>query len=397
MKRLLVFFLAPILVMGLATLALLLLTDQPVNTSRRPIVTCPVEAKSDFAKGFGNKWLIWAEDGNVKAPVVQVDQSKSAADGTPFGSVCELTFKAHEPGQGIDWRIGNIAPNAAPFRGKMVQYRFWVKSSLPVELNTGTAYFYDGKTIAGKSVSKIDQNWRQIEITGPVAQDAESFEIWFRLALGEGTIRPESGKIYFAAEVAPSDLPYKPTAAPPPPAPQPFQQHRCVVGLSPEAMALVGEARFENKWTSYRYNGSKPAPDVVVHPDGPSVGKSSSSCRLVFKGAPSEPGDGVDWRIGYLFPNPAAFSGKEVTLRIQLRANAPVALDSGSIYLYDGQQMVQVPLRQIGPEWTEAVVTSRIGAGANQLEGWLRLLLGAGTMVPNAGEIDFYAFFETKH
>ncbi len=393
MKRLLVFFLAPIVVMGLATLALLLLTDQPVNTSRRPIVTCPIEAKAEFAKTFDNKWLIWTEDGNVKAPSVRVDQSKSAASGMPFSNTCELSFKAHEAGQGIDWRIGNTAVDVAPFRGKMVQLRVWVKSSVPVELSTGTAYFYDGRSVTGKAVRRIDQNWQTIDVIGPVSKDAGSFESWFRLVLGDGTIKPQEGKIHFAMEVSPSDRPYEAPTPPAPAAASPFVAHRCPVEMSDSVLALTGSTRTENKWTSYRFDGSKPAPEVIAQADGvPFNGKPT--CRLKYFKAPSSPGSAVDWRIGFQFPDAAVFRGKEVTLTIAARAEKPISLDTGSIYIYDGHKVAQIPVTKIGPEWTDITISSPIDPSASVLQGWFRLLLGQGTIVPADGEIDFLARFD---
>lgn len=395
MKRLLVFFLLPILIMGMATIALLLLTDQPVNTSRRPIVNCPLEGKAEFAKSFNNKWLIWTEDGNVKAPVVQVDQSKAAASGMPFSNACELTFKAHEPGQGVDWRIGNTAIDVTPFRGKMVQLRFWVKSSAPVELSTGTAYFYDGKSVTGQPVSRIDQTWQKIDVIGPVSKDAGSFEAWFRLALGAGTIRPKEGKITFAMEISASDRPY---SAPPPPAPaavSPFRPHRCPVEMSEAMQVLVGATRIENKWTSYRFDGSRPAPDVIAQPDGMPL-KGQPTCRLSYQKAPTDAGSAVDWRIGFQFPDPTALRGREIVLTLTTRAGNPVTLDTGSVYIYDGHKVMQEPVRQIGSDWSDFSVSSRVDPAATVLEGWFRLLLDKGTILPAGGEIDFLARFDVR-
>ena len=118
--------------------------------------------------------------------------------------VCELAIEAapETPSvRPVDWRIGYPMGSPTGLRGRTVRYTVRIRASTPVALSTGEVYVYDGARTSVAPVTALTREWRTVTVAHTLAPDASRLEVWFRVVLGHGTVRPVGGRIYFNATV----------------------------------------------------------------------------------------------------------------------------------------------------------------------------------------------------
>lgn len=175
----------------------------------------------------------------------------------------------------------------------------------------------------------------------------------------------------------------------------PSSQRRCPIQMPSDFVKTAGSSYSENVWTIYSYDGTVPAPQVVVEIDKQvsAPGRNGASCKLIVT-APKESARDIDWRIGHILPDISALRGKTVTFRFTVKADRPLTFDTGTAYIYDGLRVNGVTIDKLDVDWREFVITHRIPEAAVNLEFWFRLMLDKGTMRPNEGQIHFMAAIE---
>jgi hypothetical protein len=131
---------------------------------------------------------------------VEVSTSTTAALSKQFSCQLSILRAPDIAGRGADWRIGHIVKPDG-FRGKTIRYRVTIKTNGEMWLDTGTVYVYDGFKVYGVASQQFTSRWKTFEVTAPVDPKATTVEIWFRLLLGQGTVQPSSGVIYFIPEI----------------------------------------------------------------------------------------------------------------------------------------------------------------------------------------------------
>lgn len=133
--------------------------------------------------------------------------------------------------------------------------------------------------------------------------------------------------------------------------------------------------------------------DVRSMGDGP--GDVEATCELTIESAPDTPSARpVDWRIGHALGSPSALRGRTLRYTVRARASVPTALDTGTIYVYDGRVVSGTPLTALTPAWRTATIEHTVSQDASRLEVWLRLVSGAGTIRPIGQRIAFEAAVE---
>jgi hypothetical protein len=165
--------------------------------------SCPIEVDahllSTSESGLQN-WKIYAAGDDT--PKVKVSSNlKTEGDRSAY---CSLSFTGgrSKPSGSIDWRIGTHyhLPDAA--EGRFVVARFKIRADRRVMLNTGSVYIYDGIAATATNVPTGNTGWENVSVKRQITQDSRFVEIWFRLAIGDGTIVPSDGRIDFTVAVA---------------------------------------------------------------------------------------------------------------------------------------------------------------------------------------------------
>ena len=197
--------LTPAIIGGLLGSYFILSVDR---TEMSNVADCPLQVSDGLAKALGKRfdpelWTIYRHDGETRAPVVRVRRNTSDLPDPQTAAVCELKIVSapQRPEKALDWRIGNVTENPMALRGKTVTYRITYKASAPVDLDTGSFYLYDGKNVAGVPFTRAGTEWQTATVTKVIDQDATAFEVWVRLLIDKGTIKPAGVTLYLSAAV----------------------------------------------------------------------------------------------------------------------------------------------------------------------------------------------------
>jgi hypothetical protein len=124
---------------------------------------------------------------------------------------CELTIDAapETPSvRSVDWRMGHPMGAPAALRGRTVLYTVRVRASAPMTLSAAEIYVYDGARTSGAPARVLTREWRTITVAHTVSPDASRLEVWFRIVLGQGIVRPLGERVYFKATVDLLDDPH---------------------------------------------------------------------------------------------------------------------------------------------------------------------------------------------
>lgn len=185
-------------------LAVFLVLDDAPLAPRDPVcqVAMSEALQEAVSEGYGQaRWQIYKYDGTATAPrVVVTELGSDLIDQAGFAGGCELDIRnMPKPGAtGLDWRIGRVAANAAPFRGRRLTARFLLRAERPGDFASATVYIHDGRSTPGTGVNKLGPDWTPFEVAHTVADDAKTFEIWFRLLIDTPGVSPEKNTIQFA-------------------------------------------------------------------------------------------------------------------------------------------------------------------------------------------------------
>ena len=187
-----------------AVLTALVLFNRP-GPRDKASVSCPIYFSGPLAKlipgdHVASSWQVYRYDGEKGTANVTVSASPLSTPTRPYSCRLDIDRAPETPGKGSDWRIGHvIKPDG--FRGKAVRYRVAIKSEQAIRLDNGQIYAYDGFKVVGASTPLLTQDWRTYEATIQVHPAATTFEVWFRLLLDQGTVKPGKGTVYFVPEL----------------------------------------------------------------------------------------------------------------------------------------------------------------------------------------------------
>lgn len=386
MKRILLLISLPAIAI-VGTLAMILLLDDSPLTPGAPVCglsTSPgLSAALRTAPGEA-KWSVYAFDGTATAPRVLIREQKF--NDVPWRGVetgCDLDIRSlpASDSRGLDWRIGFIDADIEKIRGKAVNVRFFLKSKENAELGSGAVYTYDGRTVAGAQVAKITRDWTEYVVSHPVPEDADTFELWFRLTFDRPHVVPTRNVISLAAHIEEGDSTELTAKANDfEPASCPFQ-----IGAGLETIKV----NKPDRWFVYRYEGSG-APDVTIDSASASADQSGPSewCTLNVTNAPTESGRGVDWRLGHIF-EVSDLRGKTLTFSADMKADRPTKMTSARLYTYDGARVSETVLPGLTTEWETFELTVDIPADASTFQTWFRLAFDDGTVTPGETSIQF--------
>lgn len=382
-------------------LVVLLVADETPLTPQSP--TCPIAVSEPLRQAVGSAfggggWTIYSYDGTAKAPAVLVHE-RSAAELAVAAAAggCELDIRSmpEANGRGLDWRIGRVALDFTPFRGRTIRARFLLKAEQQATFGSASVYLYDGAKVAGVPVKTLGQEWTPFEVIHAIPEDAKAFELWFRLLLDRPDVLPAQNKIQLAVilDEAPKGAVAGREAVGLFSGPD-YSQATCPLSLSRGFREAVGEDGSLQAWVIYRHNGEDPAPMVKARfaaeegaaRDG--IDDPMEYCVLNVNDAPELPSKGVDWRIGRAV-SAEGLRGKTVRFAAKLRAVAPTRFDSATLYLYDGKRVDGVPIGTLDTDWRELSVAQTVSEDATMVQAWLRLIYDTGTIVPGAAVIQF--------
>jgi len=204
--RKLLLILLPAVTIGLIA-AYFIISDDRSDLAEGPS-ECPLQVSDGLATALGagfnrDRWTVYRYDAETRAPVVRVRRNTSDVPDPQTAAVCELKIVSapQRPEKALDWRIGNVTENPMALRGKTVTYRITYKASAPVDLDTGSFYLYDGKNVAGVPFTRAGTEWQTATVTKVIDQDATTFEVWVRLLIDKGTIKPADVTLYLSAAV----------------------------------------------------------------------------------------------------------------------------------------------------------------------------------------------------
>jgi hypothetical protein len=203
MKQVVIIAVVVVLIAAAITIDLAL-HDQP-ETGDSGLVGCPMYFEKSAADALpanhvSSQWQVYREHGTAGTAVVKVSTSTTATLSKQFSCQLSILRAPHMAGSGADWRIGHVV-NPDGFRGKTVRYRAAIKADREMQLDTTQLYAYDGVKVPGAEIRKLTAEWQTFEVTFPVDPKATTFEVWFRLLIGHGTVRPGSGTLYFVPEI----------------------------------------------------------------------------------------------------------------------------------------------------------------------------------------------------
>jgi len=180
------------------------LMDQPSQRDK-DTVSCPVYFFGTLSQTIPgdhltSRWKIYSYDGEKGTAKVTVSASPLSTPARPSSCRLDIERAPETPGKASDWRVGHvIKPDS--FRGKTVRYRVAIKSEQDILLDSGQIYVYDGVNAIAAPTPRLTQEWRTYEVTFKVDPAATTFELWFRLLLDKGTVKPGKGTVYFVPEV----------------------------------------------------------------------------------------------------------------------------------------------------------------------------------------------------
>ncbi len=386
LKRIFVFFLAPIFLISFIFLALITMKTKPENNSN-PNCGFPANESlaADLPLGARNKnWTVITNAIPLGSQIIDIEEHLSWKQKPVefLESGCKLTFDAiSDPkANGVDWRIGREFP-AENFRGKIIKTTFFLRAKTPLNLPDGTTYSYDGKKVVGTSAKRIFNHWGKYEVVQRVAEDADRFEIWFRLFFNKLEATPDSNSIDFSAlieMVTEKDL--EAYEAQRPVNTGGFTSVECQTDYS-ATKPVTDESYKNDSWLIYRHDSGEPAPDVKVE-------NTDSGCFLVIDDAPTTSRPGIDWRIGKNLGLVNA-RGKTVTFSADLTSTPEAQFTSANIYIFDGSDISWQSFTELDNDTKEIHVSKDIPIEATKAEAWLRLVLNNGTIKPSKVRLKF--------
>lgn len=200
-------------------------------------------------------------------------------------------------------------------------------------------------------------------------------------------------KLWQVVELADEAIPAQPTLPT-----LPMARAQCPFHLAADLRRRIDTTGLydDQRWIVYRFEGSGGLPEVTVAPAPEEMAEGPGGvCALRIADAPQAPGAAVDWRVGHLLPSVRGLRGRTVILSVAMRADRPVALDSGEIYIYDGVAVNGVPVRTLTTSWQSFALTHAIHDKATVVEVWFRLVFDKGTVRPSTGTIYFAARLES--
>lgn len=169
------------------------------------IVNCPAyfdDAATTLLpqKHPASRWEVYAEDGVAGTGKVKVTASPLSTDSMPYSCELKIISAPYRPGKGADWRIGHaIKPDG--FRGRNIEFRVAIRSEPDITLDNGQVYVYDGANVSGAAVASLTSQWKVLSVRTQINPAADVFELWFRLLIDSGTVRPSAGTIYFVPQL----------------------------------------------------------------------------------------------------------------------------------------------------------------------------------------------------
>jgi hypothetical protein len=150
-------------------------------------------------------WVVSSSRATLDPPTAIRVRSTRLKEGD-VDEACELTIDAapETPSvRPVDWRIGHPMGAPSALRGRIVRYTVRIRASAPTTLSTGEIYVYDGVRMSTAPARVLTPEWRTITVAHTVSPDASRLEVWFRIVLGHGTVRPVGARVYFTATVDP--------------------------------------------------------------------------------------------------------------------------------------------------------------------------------------------------
>jgi len=203
-------------------------------------VQCPVRVGSALLPLLASphpsrQWIV-VSDRTTLDPPIAVRVRATRPPGRDVEEACELKIGAAPEtpsARSVDWRIGHSMGPPGTLRGRTIRYTVRARANAPVALNTGMVYVYDGVRTSSAPLTILSREWRTIIVEHSLSLDSSRLEVWFRLVLGHGTVRPIGGQVFFTATV--DLLP----AATPPPSTSRRGPSRLVVGLRAESSQVL--------------------------------------------------------------------------------------------------------------------------------------------------------------
>ena len=194
---------AGVVVLGLAGL-LLFTRSEPPTTG---LVDCPIYVSRPLAErlGLGSRpepWEIYSYEGEGGTARVKVEPSSTVPPGGVSRSCrLKILWAPEKPGKASDWRIGQVFRNHERLRGRVVTFRVLMKGSTEFRFDTAQIYIYDGVKVDGAPIKRVTPDWEVIRASTRLDPGATTFQVWVRLLLDRGTVRPGSGQLFFIANV----------------------------------------------------------------------------------------------------------------------------------------------------------------------------------------------------
>jgi hypothetical protein len=176
---------------------------------------CPLDIAPDIASslgvdrdtGSGVTFRIYEYQTTSPHPHVTVSLSRNIDGEIGKAAVCELQYSngREAPGPSVDWRIGAVMAVTRQRHGKPVRVTYRLKADRPIVANTAEVYVYDGARVERVLVGFLRPEWSTYVIRTRISPTATNLEIWFRLILGSGTVKPPEGSVYLAISMSSSD------------------------------------------------------------------------------------------------------------------------------------------------------------------------------------------------
>jgi hypothetical protein len=397
MKMLALLIVAPALIIIGVLGGFLLLDGSPV-VPKAP--ACGFTVGDSLAKNGADElskgnWTVYTYGGEYASPQIltsALDAADSAAISGAPGCSLKISSLPPQSARKLDWRIGRVAVNVLPYRGKTVRFRMMLKADKDTQLGSANIYVYDGKTVTGMAVPSLSTKWRSFETIANIPADAIATEFWFRALFDKPDIKPVNNRLHMAAFV---DEVAAPKISPPKAVttfvPQDTRgSANCPTQISASFEQAVGQRDDRNIWQTYRYQASTPAPNVAISTVDDAGPNGDKVCRLVVSGGPEKPGSAIDWRMGKLVAVDG-LRGKKVRFSVKFRADRLMDFDTSYIYAHFGigNSIESATVNKLGVDWVEKSVTIDVPMNAQVAEFWYRLALDKGTIKPGEGTIDF--------
>ena len=152
-------------------------------------------------------WIVASYRTTSDPPIAIGVRTAQSQDGGQE-EACELAIEAapETPStRSVDWRIGHPMGSPAALRGRPIRYTVRVRATAPVTMSTGEIYVHDGVRTSVAPLTLVTPEWRAVTLEHAISPEASRLELWFRVVLGQGTVRPLGERIYFTASVDLSD------------------------------------------------------------------------------------------------------------------------------------------------------------------------------------------------